>query len=52
MPAGVGVKLTQDAIGDTVQHGRVWASFEPKFWKITGSLTPIRAATSETFAAR
>ena len=28
------------------------AAFEPKFWKITGSLTPILAATSDTFPAR
>ena len=28
------------------------AAFEPKFWKITGSVTPTRAATSETFVAR
>ena len=28
------------------------AAFEPKFWKMTGSVTPIRSATSETFAAR
>ena len=28
------------------------AAFEPKFWKITGSLTPTLAATSETLPAR
>ncbi|HEY1824298.1 MAG TPA: hypothetical protein VGG83_30705 [Trebonia sp.] len=25
---------------------------EPKFWKMTGSVTPVLAATSETFAPR
>src|SRR5579859_351862 len=28
------------------------AAFEPKFWKITGSVTPTLAATSDTFPAR
>ena len=28
------------------------AALEPKFWKITGSLTPTSAATSDTFPAR
>jgi hypothetical protein len=27
-------------------------AFEPKFWKITVSVTPTRSATSETLAAR
>jgi hypothetical protein len=32
-----------------VKHSGEQAALEPKFWKITGSVTPILAATSDTF---